>query len=521
MRLQLINLGEATLVIQDFEGYSDFIAIVAKGEDTSYDVTNDVIQRLIPRLEELQTPTYDSSGNLVSQLEWHTYDTSQDFSVGGQLIATSRTGVINIYARPMGDDVTGDGSLTNPYATFVRAMEDVPLFVPVQTTQYMVDITGITEVFDTKWKTPAYNAKGGYIFDFAAVPERQFRLPINIIATPTVIETIGSGDIVSQTGDAVSNQRSIETTKTWTVNEHKGRHVIGVGVFEVGVIASNTADTLKLARYINLTAPITIAEPGAELRSGSGSDFAAVEVSCEANIGFYGIDFTNVAAQAYRGGLSFLGHNANYSSALACKSKGFRADRSGGSLDLGGLFVDGGGVWVTGAAARFSHSYFKDLDEIYVVGIHGDEYMYWQGLTWDGCPEVGPYNVHGYALIRMESSEIINGTGNGFIQAGPTLCRLSNVLINDCAGHAVSGQTIGPLRMENVKGSGNGGHGLNIINGAQVHVNANCTVTGAGGDINLGGVGTVAWTAFRAAPQKRLTDLSAGDLSQLVRIWES
>src|SRR5271154_2323637 len=60
-----------------------------------------------------------------------------------------------IYARVTGSDTTGNGTLTNPYRTFQRAIRDVPL-LPAPGARYIVDITGIgTEVFPPNYTTPA------------------------------------------------------------------------------------------------------------------------------------------------------------------------------------------------------------------------------------------------------------------------------------------------------------------------------------------------------------------------------
>src|SRR5277367_5984732 len=49
---------------------------------------------------------------------------------------------ITVNARPGGNDETGDGSLENPFATFARAIRNVPQTIAVGF-RYIVDITGI------------------------------------------------------------------------------------------------------------------------------------------------------------------------------------------------------------------------------------------------------------------------------------------------------------------------------------------------------------------------------------------
>lgn len=65
LKLQIQNVGEATVVVKDLEGYTDFVMEVAKGETKSKDVTNDLVQRLAEKLKALETLQMSADGSLT------------------------------------------------------------------------------------------------------------------------------------------------------------------------------------------------------------------------------------------------------------------------------------------------------------------------------------------------------------------------------------------------------------------------------------------------------------------------
>jgi len=72
MKLQLQNVGEATIVVQDPEGYTDFIAEVAKSETKTYDVTRDLVQRIAPQLVSMEALVKDTTNPdlVIVGLRW-------------------------------------------------------------------------------------------------------------------------------------------------------------------------------------------------------------------------------------------------------------------------------------------------------------------------------------------------------------------------------------------------------------------------------------------------------------------
>jgi hypothetical protein len=58
-----------------------------------------------------------------------------------------------IYVRPSGSDTTGDGTLSNPFATFAHAMSTVPS--QLDNYRYWIDVTGINEYLPNDIQFPA------------------------------------------------------------------------------------------------------------------------------------------------------------------------------------------------------------------------------------------------------------------------------------------------------------------------------------------------------------------------------
>lgn len=65
LKLQIQNVGEATVVVKDLEGYTAFVMEVEKGATKSKDVSNDLIQRLTEKLKALETLQMNADGDLV------------------------------------------------------------------------------------------------------------------------------------------------------------------------------------------------------------------------------------------------------------------------------------------------------------------------------------------------------------------------------------------------------------------------------------------------------------------------
>lgn len=70
LKLQLQNVGQATIVVKDLEGYTGFVAQVATGVTSTYEVSRDLVQRLAPRLRDMETPVLGVDGTILVGLRW-------------------------------------------------------------------------------------------------------------------------------------------------------------------------------------------------------------------------------------------------------------------------------------------------------------------------------------------------------------------------------------------------------------------------------------------------------------------
>jgi hypothetical protein len=88
MKLQLQNVGQATIVVKDLEGYTDFVGEVASGDTETFNVTRDLVQRLAPRLKEMEELVKDELDVVVIGLRWSVLlDADDDDRAAGEGLA--------------------------------------------------------------------------------------------------------------------------------------------------------------------------------------------------------------------------------------------------------------------------------------------------------------------------------------------------------------------------------------------------------------------------------------------------
>ena len=90
--------------------------------------------------------------------------------------------VNTIYARPTGNDGSGDGSLAQPFATLVAAVLAVPPTIPAGQ-RYVIDVTGLDETLPANFTLPAWKAP--WTTDIVSVgADALFTAAVAIQATP-------------------------------------------------------------------------------------------------------------------------------------------------------------------------------------------------------------------------------------------------------------------------------------------------------------------------------------------------
>jgi hypothetical protein len=247
-----------------------------------------------------------------------------------------------IYARTTGDDDTGDGSLGNPYRTFVRALRDVPINLGYN--RYYLDISdlGVEEISNT-FKFPNFIGGALDIVEIvgSVIPQLTDPTAVNIIATPTVLDTILNSQFSTTTVlDAYSSLVVVQLTdKTYTIDEFKGKFLTVSDDTDTysAVIVSNTADTLTLASAVapptpDETTSLVIVEPSATLKIADAvtipvyDNIAGINFNNVNNVGFFGIKLSVPSAQT----------SANIIYLNKCNNIKFKMSQ----FDIGHVYID-------------------------------------------------------------------------------------------------------------------------------------------------------------------------------------
>jgi hypothetical protein len=400
-----------------------------------------------------------------------------------------------IYARPTGNDVTGDGTLALPFATWSRALaelEHVYWNGPVT-----IDGTGVTEVVTTPLVIPPVHATMMAQLNFAATHQFDaFRFGLNLVAYPITLATIPAvGSVMTIDPDDQLVSITVAPNPGWIVNAYKGKLILGNNLAEWGRVISNTSDTVVVARAGSwgMTSPCTICEESAEIHftpagwptttvvvNNVGSSVSiqglkltntpgagrGIEVSCEAFV--LGCTIDGAILQAYTG---------NYPVFDAC------------------YWPQGNAILFNGAAVDLKNSYFKGITFEQYASNGQCQYC---GNMVEGC---SPWGHGGNSEVnipyQIESNRIVNATSHGICYNGGSRCSVRYCSINGSVGDAVNcAGGGGGMELIDVVGAGNGGVGCRATTGAQVLGTVGTTVTGTGGDIVAGVNAPAAWVGL-------------------------
>lgn len=432
-----------------------------------------------------------------------------------------------IFVRPTGSDTTGNGrSTSTAYRTIARALNDVPNVI--RGIRYIIDCTDLgTEEITEPLVFPPLYCTDGTIFDFTpAIPGFIRRSPLTLQAAPTVIDTITAGELSGQTIDPVSTLRTLNTTKNLVLDVYRGKQVRDANGI-TAAIASNTAgpnSDIKIARGASLTAPIEIIEPSCEIRNtnaatGNGVDLRAVN----AHVQFNGIKFSTANPSSFVYGI-FLSTVQQRIGFDLCAIDGIFMTAGVGGVTAPLLISTS--ITKRVASSGLGCSMFSCfVDSSQVDFRHSGsvtDTMFWFECIFDSCDEIGGgtgIEITNEVNLSLDRSEITNGTSDGIFCPPGGRMRIRRTNIIDCVGDGVTVNGSPLVQIDNVQGSGNGGLGVSVQNGAQVQRLGGAAVTGVGGDYKVGGNaatagGGVGWAAFGGNE----TDLAAAT-PQLCRLY--
>jgi hypothetical protein len=189
-----------------------------------------------------------------------------------------------IYARPVGQggsDVTGKGTLAQPYLTFQRAIRDVPS-LPAPGARFIVDITGIgTEVLPDYYvlpniQFPTIDYQNDFTFPYfysgAGLRIRALPKLVTLPGTEAKI-AVGASATVSEDADTklITLTIPLEDRTSWTMANLRNKKLIRtVGSFKAGCVIVEATHALGGPS----TLVLTNSAENFNSRSGEGDSLA-------------------------------------------------------------------------------------------------------------------------------------------------------------------------------------------------------------------------------------------------------
>jgi hypothetical protein len=405
---------------------------------------------------------------------------------------------VTIYVHHTGSD-SAAGTDTAPVASTEEALARIPslLWGRRAVVRYL---PGHVETIPTLFFPPLLGA--GHSDDIAfdgEDPAWDFvRCQVSLEAAPMDVESVNG--VVSYADATTGLLKITDASKSWTVNEHRGRLLYNPGMIaELAIIWANTATEIYTTGIGFSDGAMMIADRGANLTLGDAAANVLAGLlmnACHAPLAMIGLglhaasDTGPVIDATCHNGVAFLG----------CEFAGGVYLRPGaGVVAFDGCYLHGGSWAPNGQPLAMRGSYLQGM----TVAFHGSggagQYDFY-GCRIDGCGSIG----HGGTTrpeggYDIDSCWIANGTGHGILYSGGNRARIRNTRIDACAGDALRADGTGVLTLSGITGSGSAGRGCYIDNGAHV-LPTSVSVTGTQGDVILGGASGTPYT-WAQAPQ--------------------
>ena len=422
-----------------------------------------------------------------------------------------------VYARPGGSDTTGDGTLGNPYATFTRALRDVPLVI--RNAIYIVDITGVTEALPDGWTMPPFSGSVGGLLDFAPVfPGLIFYGSLVIRAIPQVVLAVPAANIISQLPNATTGLITVHTNLALTAHALKGKLIAG-GPFELAVVVDNTTTDIETTHASSFDAgDLVIATQTGILENISvtsvGPTVSIPAISCAFSM--MGVAVTKTDHGAYSSAALLVGATGvdTFSGMAACDIDGIETRQPSYGMTYYACHVTR--LMSLGHALGVFFSLFFDAVlqlSSFTPNGGGGSYFSWcacVGGDTIGIAVAGMNmqvnSIVGNGWIELASCEIRGNSGPGVSLYGADRCAIKDCNIHNNGGSGVLVDSTKYLKMINVDGTANTGYGLEIKNGSTVSADATSSVTGTTNDIKVGGHAAETWAAWASGNQTDLAD---------------
>jgi len=435
--------------------------------------------------------------------------TAERIDIGAQTVPTTFTQRI-IYANAGGSDVVGDGSVGNPYRTFLRAIQDVPLNIKLGES-WVLDLTGLgVENLAGVYRLPHFiGSQSTTAFDFGAPSYIETMYSdIVIRATPTDVLNIPAGNITGQVADPTTGHITVQTNLALVPGAHVGQIIQGAGVFEAHIVVSNTATDLETTATAAFTPDIVLQTQSATLRNSDGASTSPVmDVSgLNANLGLGGIAFDHANAGS-NVSLAFE-RNTGEVFMLSCSVAGLRSNDA---------FLRTNTNYITRAlnvssVAVLAFADFYDTvnnDSTYAIDAYGENQFI--NCIWE-APSTPIHRHTGdgatMAHLQMDSCIVRNAAGFG-VEIHKCYADIIDCLIEGSGAAGIFVTEQGFLYLEACDGLLNTTLGCQINDGAQVNVSGVLGLTGAAGDYQCGDNAAAAGAGAGWAALTNETDIGA------------
>lgn len=391
---------------------------------------------------------------------------------------------IVIYARPGGNDDNNGLSEATAVQSIHRALELVP---PIfEDRRYVIDITGLAEetldvasiaakvsslgiwnnVDDSgaAYKDPSIVAFEGDISRGALT----FRAAFTDLATDVVV--------TANNADPVTGLYSVTTTGNFTLDQFKGKQLIGPGFLELGEIQSNTAGpntVFKTASSYPFTGPLRVVDYGASITLGDTSDQGNAPNSsvilCETY--FIGIKFIK-PPDVFNFGAGALGIKSGCAvNFTQCEVQG-ATFRGGGTATFDSCYIYGpvASTFLSGLGSGIyvRNSHVHNIHD----GTHGDGsgQTIYQASYFESCPPWGhggtSQPAHSYSI---DNCEFITPTGGCIRYRGTFHCRVKDTILSG-SSYGIQTEYDGSLQVDNVRGTVGAAGGIILADGVQLQL---------------------------------------------------
>ena len=414
-------------------------------------------------------------------------------------------GLVTTYARPGGSDYAF-GDLANPLETLdgVARRIETSLY---GNRRHQIDVTGLSDSREVLHGLVTPRTAGRDSFNLAPAH------PTFLVETPwmlrAVMPTVLAIPTYSVTTEAVHDMVAITVPgATWTTDQWAGFMLGGSGLFEGGAIDRNSGDTLWVAYAGPLTGPLAIWDYGASLEYGTSDPLSSFQPALDLHS--YGMSLVQgirfstlgtgaaVRVEARGGGFLYLSN---------CRFDGGLQLRGPGSVIMDSCYVNGLLGFDNGVEVSMRRSAVYDA----LAVSHGANVYYLNNRIRASGP-VGHGGTGSFVgTFEVQECEILDGTGNGVEYTGGPRSSVRDTVISGCNGDAVFATNPGKLFLSDVQGSGNGGYGLQALDGVQVKAVGGTGVSGDLGEVKAGGLLVDTWANLP------LIDACGGD-PQLVRV---